>query len=84
MSGFSADWLSLREPYDGRARSSKVLDAVAGALAAIPRPRSWIACGTGSTLRALHSRGCHVCSVGGGGNDLSLLARAAAGPFPAA
>ncbi len=54
MSGFSADWLALREPYDRRARSPAVLDAVATLLG----PRSPVhivdlACGTGSTLRAL-------------------------------
>jgi hypothetical protein len=54
MSGFSADWLTLREPYDRRARNQAVLDAVAAAL----KPRSPVrvvdlACGTGSTLRAL-------------------------------
>jgi hypothetical protein len=54
MSGFSADWLTLREPYDGRARNQTVLDAVTALL----RPRSPVrvvdlACGTGSTLRAL-------------------------------
>jgi len=54
MSGFSADWLSLREPYDLRARSTKVLDAVAAALAPLPTLTIVdLACGTGSTLRAL-------------------------------
>ena len=33
MSGFSSSWLSLREPYDRRARNGAVLEAV----------RSWAA-----------------------------------------
>jgi hypothetical protein len=54
MSGFSADWLTLREPYDGAARSPVVLDAVTAAVA----DRNSLsvvdlACGTGSTMRAL-------------------------------
>src|SRR5258707_38782 len=54
MSGFSADWLALREPYDLAARNAAVLDTVAAALldqtsiAVVD-----LACGTGATLRAV-------------------------------
>jgi hypothetical protein len=56
MSGFSAEWLALRESYDLRARSPIVLDAVAVSF----KLREAInvvdlACGTGSTVRALSS-----------------------------
>ncbi|MBN8965481.1 MAG: class I SAM-dependent methyltransferase [Rhizobiales bacterium] len=74
---FSAAWLTLREPYDLRARNSAVMDA----LAAMFDGRSSVAvvdlaCGTGSTLRALTQRlggrqNWRLCD-----NDLSLLARA--------
>jgi hypothetical protein len=77
MSGFSEQWLTLREPHDNAARNGKVLDAVAAAFAdqhAINVVD--LACGTGSTLRA-------VSLVLPGrqnwrlvDNDLSLLARA--------
>jgi len=54
MSGFTADWLTLREPYDVRARNPKVLAAVAASLAPLPSLSIVdLACGTGSTLRAL-------------------------------
>ncbi len=58
MSGFSADWLALREPFDAAARAKA--DAVA-ALAAEwlgPAPRRIVdlACGTGANLRALAPR----------------------------
>jgi hypothetical protein len=81
MSGFSADWLTLREPYDRRARNPAVLDAVAASL----KPHSAVrvidlACGTGSTLRALGPhlpvRQCWKLVD----NDPDLLARATAAP----
>jgi hypothetical protein len=54
MGGFSADWLTLREPYDRAARSADVLDAVASAFAdRASLSLVDLACGTGSTLRAL-------------------------------
>jgi SAM-dependent methyltransferase len=85
MSGFSASWLALREPYDLRARSATVLAAVAQALAALPALTIVdLACGTGSTLRALaphlpaHQNWKLV------DNDLGLLARAANASHPRA
>jgi SAM-dependent methyltransferase len=57
MSGFSAEWLALREPYDQAARSRIVLDACAAAVASHPRVTvTDLGCGTGSTLRALSPR----------------------------
>jgi SAM-dependent methyltransferase len=57
MSGFSAGWLALREPFDLRARSPAVLDTVAGFFERQPSLRVIdLACGTGSTLRALSPR----------------------------
>jgi hypothetical protein len=56
MSGFSAEWLALRESYDLRARNPVVLDAVTtlfkrrGAATVVD-----LACGAGSTVRALSS-----------------------------
>ena len=54
MSGFSAEWLSLREPYDLAARNSKVLGAVIAAFKRPPLRVVDLACGSGSTVRALH------------------------------
>ena len=77
MSGFSAEWLALREPYDLRARNPAVLDAVAAALKSHSSVRIVdLACGTGSTLRAL---GPHLPARQNWklvDNDLGLLARA--------
>jgi hypothetical protein len=84
MSGFSADWLALREPFDLRARNPVVLDAVAAYLK--PRPSVRIvdlASGTGSTLRAL---GSHLPARQDWkliDNDPGLLKRATAMPMPA-
>ena len=83
MSGFSADWLSLREPYDARARSPKVLAAVATGFAKFPALSIVdLACGTGSTLRALAP---HLPAQQNWklvDNDLGLLARAAKASHP--
>jgi len=81
MSGFSADWLALREPHDARARNRDVLDAVAAAAAAGGNAIAVVdlACGTGATLRALAARLPARQDWRLVDNDLSLLARAASG-----
>jgi hypothetical protein len=74
---FSAGWLALREPYDKRARNAAVLDAVAawvGDRASIAVAD--LACGTGSTLRALSPRLPATQSWRLADNDLGLLTRA--------
>jgi hypothetical protein len=83
MSGFSAEWLKLREPYDLLARNQDVLNAVFAFLAG----KSSVvivdlACGTGSTLRALAPRieACQDWRLVD--NDLSLLARVPASSPP--
>lgn len=81
MSGFSTEWLTLREPYDLRARNPIVIDAVAAFL----EPRSSVqivdlACGTGSTLRALSPLLPTPQNWKLIDNDLGLLARATAKP----
>jgi SAM-dependent methyltransferase len=81
MNGFSAEWLALREPYDGRARNRDVLGSVAAAAATAGDAIGVVdlACGTGSTLRALAPRLPSRQDWRLVDNDLSLLARAAAG-----
>lgn len=54
MSGFSAEWLALREPHDRQARAPTIVQAVCRAFhgqSAVSVVD--LACGTGSTLRAL-------------------------------
>ena len=56
MSGFSAEWLALRESYDLRARNPIVLDAVADLFKSHDAINVVdLACGAGSTVRALGS-----------------------------
>ncbi len=79
MSGFSSEWLKLREPYDLAARNAKVLDAVVAAV----RGQGSIsvvdlACGTGATLRAIGARLPVRQNWRLVDNDLGLLAAAAA------
>ena len=84
MSGFSADWLALREPFDRSARNPAVLDATVAALKDLRQIRIVdLACGTGSTLRALAPKlaaqqAWRLCD-----NDLGLLLRASSIPPPA-
>jgi SAM-dependent methyltransferase len=81
MSGFSADWLTLREPYDLNARNPAVIDAVAAALEPLSPVRVVdLGCGTGSTMRALSPFLPARQSWKLIDNDLGLLARAAATP----
>lgn len=54
MSGFSVEWLTLRESHDRRARNPAVLGAVTSLLQSKGSVRVIdLACGTGSTLRTL-------------------------------
>jgi hypothetical protein len=81
---FAVEWLALREPYDRAARNRDVLAAVVESLAG----QSVIsvvdlACGTGSTLRALapHLGARQMWRLVD--NDLGLLARAGDSDRPA-
>jgi hypothetical protein len=75
---FSAGWLALREPYDTRARNSSVLGAVVASLREKSAPLRIVdlACGTGSTLRALAPELPRTQNWRLVDNNLSLLARA--------
>jgi hypothetical protein len=82
MSGFSANWLTLREPYDLRARNPAILDAVAAFLEPLSSVRIVdLACGTGSTQRALGPLLPARQNWKLIDNDLGLLARATATPL---
>jgi hypothetical protein len=80
---FSADWLALREPFDGRARNATVLGTVAdhfagrNALTIVD-----LAAGTGSTLRAIGPRLPGRQDWRLVDNNLSLLGRAESSAQP--
>jgi SAM-dependent methyltransferase len=79
MSGFSEEWLALREPCDERARNPGIVEAVVDSLAERTSIRVVdLACGTGSTLRALAHRLPVRQRWRLVDNDPRLLARAAA------
>lgn len=81
MSGFSADWLTLREPHDARARNPTILARVVDAMSSLPSVSIVdLACGTGATLRALEPHLPTHQHWRLTDNDLSLLARAADTP----
>ena len=76
MTGFSADWLSLREPADTRARDANLTTELARlARRHVPARFIDLACGTGANLRYL------APYVGGDpqwlliDNDTALLAK---------
>jgi SAM-dependent methyltransferase len=53
MSGFSPEWLALREPVDHRSRDNALAGLMAGRLQPRPEPQIVdLGCGTGSNLRA--------------------------------
>ncbi|MBR0787630.1 class I SAM-dependent methyltransferase [Bradyrhizobium manausense] len=83
MSGFSIEWLSLREPHDVRARNPIVLDAVSARFRSHPSLGIVdLACGTGATLRALAGRLPAQQRWDLVDNDPLLLATAGSGSSP--
>jgi SAM-dependent methyltransferase len=81
--GFTADWLALREPHDLSARNSTVLQVVVAALAHKGSIDVLdLACGTGSTLRAVAPQVKSKQRWRLIDHDVTLLAHAAAMPLP--
>jgi hypothetical protein len=80
---FSADWLALREPHDARARNAQVLHAAIASIEQLPSVTIVdLACGTGSTMRAVAPRIASRQQWRLVDNDLGLLARAADSAHP--
>jgi hypothetical protein len=78
MTGFSAQWLAMREPYDAGARNPLVLAAVAAAFADRAAIRVVdLACGAGATMRAISAHLPARQSWRLVDHDRDLLARAA-------
>jgi SAM-dependent methyltransferase len=77
MAGFSADWLTLREPEDVRVRSTALVSMIAERLPSEPLRVLDLGAGTGANRRFLdkHFPGAQWLLVD---NDRELLARAAA------
>src|SRR5258708_20339132 len=83
MSGFPAQWLALREPYDLRARNGAVLNAVAAAFRDQPAVAVVdLACGAGATVRPIGPRLPPRQSWRLVANDLGLLTRTPALAHP--
>jgi SAM-dependent methyltransferase len=84
MSGFAADWLALREPYDARARNAEIRAAAVAAVSGLdPVNIVDLGCGTGAMLRMLSPLLPARQTWRLVDNDLSLLARAADSARPA-
>ncbi|MGE0749716.1 MAG: class I SAM-dependent methyltransferase [Variibacter sp.] len=84
MSGFSASWLALRQPYDLRARNADVLAAASAVMRRHDALRiTDLACGAGSTILALSRRASVPQAWRLVDNDPALLAVAAQLPTPA-
>jgi SAM-dependent methyltransferase len=84
MSGFSAEWLALREPYDAAACNAAIRDAALASIAGLdPVAIVDLGCGTGSGLRVLAPLIPARQTWRLVDNDLSLLARAADTERPA-
>jgi SAM-dependent methyltransferase len=78
MSGFAAEWLALREPYDARARNPAIREAAIAAVSDFdPINIVDLGCGTGAMLRMLSPLLPARQSWRLVDNDLGLLARAA-------
>ncbi len=83
MSGFSADWLALREPYDRAARNRDVLLALRSAFAGASSVAvADLGCGTGATMQAIFRHLPAIQTWRLADHDDALLAAVGAGVPP--